>query len=112
MWIHLRKKQLGYRFLRQYSIDHYVIDFYSPKLKLAVELDGDVHEQPEQIQKDKIRQRYLEKFRITFVRITNEELMGNSNKAFKKIEDAIKEIEAKIGKPLPSSPLEKGRWAV
>ncbi len=96
MWIHLRRKQLGCRFLRQYSVDHYVIDFYSPELKLAVELDGALHEQPEQKQKDIIRQRYLENFKITFVHITNEEFMGNSNKAFKKIEDAIKEIEAKL----------------
>ena len=105
MWIHLRRKQLGYRFLRQYSIDHYVIDFYSPRLKPAVELDGDIHEQAEQRQKDNIRQRYLEEFKITFIRIRNEELMGNSNKAFEKIEKAIKEIEKDMGKPLPSSPL-------
>jgi very-short-patch-repair endonuclease len=97
LWIHLRKKQLGYRFLRQYSIDHYVIDFYCPKLKLAVELDGEVHEQPEQRRKDILRQRYLEKFEITFIRITNKEFMGNSNAAFDKIESAIKKLEAKLG---------------
>ena len=79
IWIHLRKEQLGYRFLRQYSVDHFVMDFYCPKLKLAIELDGDVHEEPEQKRKDIIRQRYLEKFDITFVRITNKEFMENSN---------------------------------
>ena len=44
------------RFLRQYSVDNYVIDFYCPKLKLAVEIDGDVHEHEDQkfmIKKDK-----------------------------------------------------------
>ena len=102
------KEAAWLRFLRQYSVDHYVIDFYSPELKLAVELDGAVHEQPEQKQKDVIRQRYLENFKITFVHITNEEFMGNSNKAFKKIEDAIKEIEVKLNsqrETSPSSPL-------
>ena len=96
IWIHLRKEQLGYRFLRQYSVDHFVMDFYCPKLKLAIELDGDVHEEPEQKRKDIIRQRYLEKFDITFVRITNKEFMENSNKAFEKIEDAIKIIETNM----------------
>ena len=98
VWLHLRKKQLGYRFLRQYSIDHYIIDFYCPALKLAIELDGEVHEQPDQKRRDIIRQRYLEKFGITFVRITNKEFMGNSNKAFEKIVKVIKTLEEKFGK--------------
>jgi len=92
VWVFLRKKQYGYRFLRQYSVDHYVIDFYCPKLKLAVEIDGDVHDLSEQKQYDKVRQGELEKFGITFVRITNEELLGNPNKAFAKIEEIIKAI--------------------
>lgn len=92
VWMYLRKKQLGFRFLRQYSVDKYVIDFYSPRLKLAVEIDGDVHDLSEQKQYDKVRQGELEKFGITFVRITNEELLGNPNKAFAKIEEIIKAI--------------------
>ena len=81
---------MGYRFLRQYSVDKYVIDFYCPELKIAVESDGDVHDLPEQKAHDEDRQENLEKFGITFVRIKNEELLGNSNKAFAKIEEAIK----------------------
>ena len=39
VWNYLRdRKTLGYKFRRQYSVDHYVIDFYCPELKLAVEL--------------------------------------------------------------------------
>lgn len=90
MWIHLRRKQLGVRFLRQYSVDHYVIDFYSPEIKFAIELDGNVHDIPDQKEYDTHRQEYLEKFGITFCRITNDELMGNANMAFKKIEDTLK----------------------
>jgi very-short-patch-repair endonuclease len=89
VWLHLRKRQLGYRFLRQYSVDHFVIDFYCPELKLAVEIDGDVHEIPEQKDYDNARQKYLEKFRIEFVRIKNEEFLGNPDKAFSKIEKRI-----------------------
>ena len=89
LWTHLRKKQLGVRFLRQYSIDNYVIDFYCPKLKLAIELDGNIHELPEQQEYDAKRQEHLENFGIHFIRITNDELMGNANKAFEKIEKEI-----------------------
>jgi very-short-patch-repair endonuclease len=93
VWLHLRKKQLGYRFLRQYSVDQFVIDFYCPKLKLAVELDGDVHEVLEQKEYDIKRQKYLEEFGIKFIRIKNEEFLGNPNKAFDKIEEEIRNIK-------------------
>lgn len=78
------------RFLRQYSVDNYVIDFYCPRLKLAVEIDGDIHDLPEQKEYDIERQKYLEGFGIKFIRIKNEELFDNPNKAFEKIENEIK----------------------
>lgn len=96
LWTQLRKRQaLGCKFRRQYSVDHFVIDFYCPDLKLAVELDGDVHNVPEQKEYDIARQKYLEKFGIKFIRITNEEFLGNPNKAFSKIEKKIISIKGK-----------------
>ena len=95
VWLHLRKKQSGYRFLRQYSVDHFVIDFYCPGLKLAVELDGDIHNLPEQKDYDIARQKYLEAFGINFIRIKNEKFLGNPNKAFSKIEKKIISIVKK-----------------
>jgi very-short-patch-repair endonuclease len=93
LWIYLRdRKTFGYKFRRQYSVDHYVIDFYCPELKLAIELDGSVHDIPDQKEYDEYRQEYLERFGITFCRITNDELMGNANTTFEIIEKAIKTI--------------------
>jgi very-short-patch-repair endonuclease len=92
LWIPLRKRQLGIRFLRQYSIDQFIIDFYSPEFKFVIELDGDVHNSPDQKEYDVKRQEYLETFGITFLRITNDELLGNANMAFARIEDAIKKL--------------------
>ena len=43
LWELLRKKQLGYRFRRQQSIGWYILDFYCPEKKLAVEIDGKPH---------------------------------------------------------------------
>jgi very-short-patch-repair endonuclease len=71
-----------------------VIDFYCPELKLAIELDGNVHNQPEQKEYDIERQKYLEKFGIKFIRVKNEEFLGNPNKAFQRIEERI--ISSKI----------------
>ncbi len=84
---------LGYKFKRQFSVDHFVIDFYCPELKIAVEVDGASHNNPEQREYDIKRQKYLEEFNIIFVRIKDEELLGNPNQAFMKIESAIKLLE-------------------
>ncbi|MBT8386618.1 MAG: endonuclease domain-containing protein, partial [Ignavibacteria bacterium] len=97
IWRYLRNKQmLGYKFKRQYSVDHFVIDFYCPEIKLAIEVDGASHNDPDRQKKDISRQKYLEAFDIKFVRIKDEELLGNPNKAFSKIEEAILPIEKNI----------------
>ena len=71
MWTHLRNRQLlGFKFRRQYSVDSFVIDFYCPKLKLAIELDGNVHDLPEQKEYDKKRQMHIETYGISFIRIS------------------------------------------
>ncbi len=93
IWRFLRGRQiLGYKFKRQYSVDHFVIDFYCPELKLAIEIDGASHNKSEQQKKDIRRQGYLESFNIKFIRIKDEDLFGNPNKAFNKIEKTIKLI--------------------
>jgi len=45
LWPHLRKfRWHGYPIRRQYSIDPYIVDFYCPKTKLAIEIDGGIHD--------------------------------------------------------------------
>ena len=44
LWRHLRNRNFaGYKFRRQHPFDHYVLDFYCPAVKLAIELDGGGH---------------------------------------------------------------------
>lgn len=94
IWRFLRNRQLlGHKFKRQYSVDHFVIDFYCPELKLAVEADGATHNESGRKEYDIRREKYLKKFGVSFVRIKDEELFGNPNKAFAKIEDAIKRLK-------------------
>ena len=96
MWSQLRgRKLLGLKFKRQFSIDKYIIDFYCPEYKIAIELDGNVHDLEDVKNYDAKRQQYLEDYGIHFIRITNDEYLGNSNKAFEKIERRIKEQIAK-----------------
>jgi len=94
IWRYLKDRNfLDCKFRRQYSIDRYVIDFYCPELKLAVEIDGDVHDLKDVKEKDGNRENYLKAFGITFVRIKNDEFLGNAEKAFKKIGDKIVELK-------------------
>lgn len=51
---------------------------------------GVSHNDPDKSKYDVSRQKYLEAFNIKFVRIKDEELLGNPDKAFNKIEQAIK----------------------
>ena len=45
LWKALRAKQVnGLQFRRQYGVENYVLDFYCPRLQLAIELDGEVHQ--------------------------------------------------------------------
>ncbi len=91
VWRFLRNRRTkNFKFRRQYSVDKFVIDFYSPELKIAVEIDGDIHDLPTQKEHDITRQKYLESFGIKFIRIRNEELFANTDKAFEKIEEMIK----------------------
>jgi very-short-patch-repair endonuclease len=44
LWRHLRNRNFaGYKFRRQHPLDSYVLDFYCPTAKLAIELDGGGH---------------------------------------------------------------------
>ena len=48
LWLRLKGRQmLGCKFRRQYSVGAFVLDFYSPGIKLGIELDGDTHFQEE-----------------------------------------------------------------
>ena len=78
LWANLNNKQMhGERFLRQYSVDQYIIDFYCPRLKLAVEIDGDSHYIGEAQEYDKERQSFIEALGIRFLRFTNTDISEN-----------------------------------
>jgi very-short-patch-repair endonuclease len=78
LWEHLRRKALeGYRFRRQHPAGRFIIDFYCHPIRLAIELDGSVHDLPEQAEYDVGRTAELERLGITVLRFRNEEILQN-----------------------------------
>ncbi len=72
LWNDLKdKKMLGFKVRRQYGIENYIVDFYCPALKLAIEIDGDVHYFDEKVKKDKKKNETLNAEGIKVIRIEN-----------------------------------------
>ena len=79
------EKNLWYNFLkklpvavkRQKNIGNYIVDFYIPKSKTVVEIDGIQHTSPEYKQSDEIRDAYLNALGITVLRYSNCDIKNN-----------------------------------
>ncbi len=69
LWNCLRKERLrGLSFRRQHPLGPYILDFYQPAVKLAVEIDGAGHDQAEQIAHDAQRDAWLRAQGVTVLR--------------------------------------------
>ena len=72
LWTELKNRKLQNRkFIRQHSIENYIVDFYCPAEKLIVELDGQVHFNTEALEKDTDRTNRLNELGFTVVRFEN-----------------------------------------
>ena len=92
IWSKLRNSQvLGYKFRRQYGVGPYVIDFYCPALKLAVEIDGDSHFVTDAIENDNRRRAFIKSFAIHFLRFTNQEVNRELEAVLEKICQFVQE---------------------
>jgi very-short-patch-repair endonuclease len=65
------------KFLRQKVIDNYIVDFYCPTAKLAIELDGSQHYQKRTAIKDRFRTEIISGYNISVLRIPNNEINDN-----------------------------------
>ena len=80
LWHYQKEQQLdGYKFRQQHGFGPYVLDFYCPRLRLCIELDGGIHEDPQVKLKDEIRTEFLNENRIKVIRFSNEEVEKNIN---------------------------------
>ena len=98
----LRRKQLrGTQFYRQKPIGGAIVDFYAPRAKLVIEIDGSQHLNPENIQKDIQRSAVLEQEGLRVLRFDNLQVLQELDSVVEVIFRALLESEKKI----PPTPL-------
>lgn len=101
LWFALRKRNLGgYKFQRQYGIGPYIVDFYCPARRLAVEVDGGQHFESAQQAYDNKRTLFLISHDIRVVRVTNVEVMNDFDNVLEKILEVANTPLAPLVAPL------------
>jgi very-short-patch-repair endonuclease len=86
LWFRLRKKQMKeVPFTRQKIIGTYIVDFYCPKAKLVIELDGGQHYSKEGKLKDAVRDNYLNEQGILVLRFSDIEVLKNLDGVLERI---------------------------
>ena len=90
LWEKLKNKKFyGLKFRRQHPIQTFVADFYCHKLQLIIEIDGEYHNDENQIELDETRTSILEFNGISVIRFTNDEVKNSIEKVLSKIEKYI-----------------------
>ncbi|MGH9451676.1 MAG: endonuclease domain-containing protein [Terriglobia bacterium] len=95
LWKGLQRSQLdGKKFRRQHSIGKYIVDFYCPECRLAIELDGQGHFNSIAAEYDELRNEFLNRLNIRVLRFENKAIFENP-------EAVIGTIRRHLTTPLP-----------
>jgi len=94
LWQKLRRKNIeGIRFRRQVSIGKYVVDFYCPKRKLVIEIDGESHFTEIAKQYDVARKKYFEGLGLHEIRFLNSDIYSSLPGVLEEILQKIKSLK-------------------
>jgi len=109
LWRHLRNRNFaGYKFRRQHPFDDYVLDFYCPSAKLAVELHGGGHNYQAGQLRDRTRSEFLARREVIVLRFWNHQVRRELDSVLRAIWFALDQRQ--LNNPSPSSsPFGKGR---
>jgi very-short-patch-repair endonuclease len=95
LWQVLRRGQIaGLRFRRQHPVGRYILDFYCPYLRLAIEIDGSAHDRPGQVAHDERRQAWLKRQGISVLRIPAKDVLRDET-----LDGVLRGIEAAARSP-------------
>jgi len=95
LWRRLRDHQLGFHIRRQHVLlGRYIADFYCADARLCIEVDGDSHAEPDQIEYDAARTRALETEGYRVMRFTNRDVFRDLKGVLETITQACKAFAA------------------
>jgi very-short-patch-repair endonuclease len=92
LWSPLRRLR-SFKFRRQHRIEQSIVDFYCARVRLAVELDGEIHFTDEASERDDRRTAFLRSLGIRIIRFRNEEVLENLQGVVDRIEEACMSLE-------------------
>lgn len=91
LWKLLQGNKLnGKKFRRQHSVGIYILDFYCPSQKLAIELDGAGHFTEEGLQRDEERSNFLKSCGINVIRFENKLIFDKTDWVLEEIKKNFK----------------------
>ena len=92
LWNQLKRRQIrGFQFLRQKPIDNYIVDFFCYELMLAIEIDGQTHDN--KTGEDNIREERIESLGITALRFLDIDVKRNMEGVLTSIKASIEQLE-------------------
>jgi very-short-patch-repair endonuclease len=92
LWNQIRNRRIGYKFRRQFGVGKYIVDFYCPKLRLVIEVDGATHSSKKEIEYDNKRQKYLESLELKVLRFRNIDIKENLDAVIDRILKVCEEL--------------------
>jgi len=102
LWSRLRGKQvLGIQFYRQKPIGNYIVDFYAPKVKIVIEVDGSQHVEKINKIKDAARDKFLKSQGLDVLRFNNLQVLKEIDSVGEVI---YREVADRIGGKRTKSP--------
>ena len=91
LWSRLKGRQLkGHKFRRQHGIGSFVVDFFCPRVKLVIEIDGEEHFlTKEREDKDQLRDQFLKARDVTVLHVTGKDVNENIEGVIERILDYL-----------------------
>lgn len=94
LWRHLKGKQLcGTKFNRQKPLLNFIVDFYSAKAKLVIEVDGSQHFTEDNIVRDQERDMALNEIGLRVMRFDNRQVLTETEAVLHQIYTTVCEGE-------------------
>ena len=94
-WAMVRNRGFGVKFRRQHRIGASILDFYCPEFGLAIELDGEAHQDERGKMADVARDERMKKLGITTVRIENSRVVYDPRAVERRLREIIAGLRGK-----------------